>query len=275
MITQCTIRHLFAIQTTPANPSPADQPPPPSKPADPSAPVPPATKTALLALARTFTLARCSHHTLPEPLTTLDCHRAVVDAADGGANRHRYCLAAQDETLRAWARARGRAVPMVYVRRSVMIMEPMAAGGRGVREGVERRKIREGVERVRPGAKRKRGDGEGEADEAESQKKKKKTKGPREPNPLSAKKKKAKAPTQQEGNEAAEQEGYQEDQGVVQQRRVEIDKLPAKEVTVDNALSEGAEKRKRKRKHKGGVPRGMVKERIVDGDAEGLDIRAA
>ena len=280
MITQCTIRHLFAIRTTPSNPSAAAAPPPPTKPDDPStAPVPPATKTALLALARTFELARCGHHTLPAPLSTLECHRGVVDAADGGSNKHRYCLAAQDGALRAWARAKGRAVPMVYVRRSVMVMEPLAAGGRGAREGVERRKIREGVEKVRPGTKRKRGEEDegGEEEGAESKRKKRTVKGPSGPNPLSAKRKKARPARQERGDEATQQGGDQEDQGTVQQRGPNGDGLPAEDTTSPNATTEGPARRTRKRKHKGGggTPRGMVEERIVDGDAQGADIRAA
>lgn len=86
-----------------------------------------------------------------------------------------------------------------------MVMEPMAEGSAGVREGVEREKFRSGIRgRVAGLGKRKRGDEEGSDVEGgkgdgqsrddtavggeEKAAKKKRVKGPKGPNPLSVKK---------------------------------------------------------------------------------------
>jgi len=74
-------------------------------------------------------------------------------------------------------------VPMVYIRRAVMIMEPPSRASLEKREVLEREKLG-GLE----GSKRKR---DGEEDEGRVKKKKK---GPKEPNPLSVKKKKSVKP---------------------------------------------------------------------------------
>ena len=95
---------------------------------------------------------------------------------------------------------------MVYVKRSVMVMEPMAEGSLGVREGVERGKLKEGLRaRGRGGVllerKRKIADEEAEGLDGQKlvgnglekenemrQEKKRKIRGPKGPNPLSVKK---------------------------------------------------------------------------------------
>ncbi|OAX79402.1 hypothetical protein ACJ72_06279 [Emergomyces africanus] len=86
-------------------------------------------------------------------------------------------------------------VPIIYVKRSVMILEPLSNSSEGVREGVERGKLKTGVTRIVAG-KRKREDGEdGEDGEGQDksvfpkEKRPKKVKGP---NPLSVKKPKNK-----------------------------------------------------------------------------------
>ena len=101
-----------------------------------------------------------------------------------------------------WARSL-RGVPMIYVKRSVMVMEPMAQASVGVREREEKSKLRAGVRKSAGSGdllgKRKWGDdaldGVGKdvaadgAQEAEP-KKKRKAHGLKGPNPLSIKKKK-------------------------------------------------------------------------------------
>lgn len=150
---------------------------------------------------------RCDHHTLENPLSTFECLSAVIDPKSSLTNRHRYIVASQDEYLRKHCRAI-KGVPLVYVKRSVMIMEPMAQGSVGAREGIEREKFKSGL-KSRPSTlgKRKRDDeedsesgspivGNGMPERAgreEKEIKKRKSRGPKGPNPLSVKKpKKAK-----------------------------------------------------------------------------------
>ena len=132
-----------------------------------------------------------------------------------------------------------------------MVMEPMNEGSLGVREGVEKGKMRSGL-RGRVGdtllGKRKRGEGdragggleaadEAAAGTAAKPEKKARKKGPKGPNPLSVKK--SKKPTQASGKpdggvEVAEEPGPTQD---------------TEGMSVANAQPEST-KRKRKRKHR-------------------------
>ena len=222
MITQCSIRHLYALPAS----------------------IPAPQKTALIELAKTFERRRCNHHVLDEPLSTLDCYKDVIDPKGSGTNKNRYVVASQDEDVRRWCRGI-RGVPSVYVKRSVMIMEPIADVSKSVKEGIERGKLREGLKTT--GVKRKRepeegqgtkagGDGKGSPGE-DIEKKKRKVKGPKGPNPLSVKKPKKSA----SGG----------DLSVAQKHEVKGDSdmsLPVEGV-VDSAKN-APEKKKRKRKHK-------------------------
>lgn len=144
---------------------------------------------------------------------------SVVDPKGSGGNRNRYVVATQDEALRR--RLRGVVgVPLVYVRRSVMILEPMARATEEVREREAKEKVRAGLVGRRDvlagvGEKRKR-EGDDIGGEEEKRKReggdigddgevvvqrKKKQKGPKGPNPLSAKK--AKPKPVEEGERAA------------------------------------------------------------------------
>lgn len=86
-------------------------------------------------------------------------------------------------------------VPIIYVKKSVMILEePSVATERAVR-GIEKDKYKDGIGGAVRGTKRKREDEEDGSDSNEAgtqQASKKKRKGPKEPNPLSVKKKKVK-----------------------------------------------------------------------------------
>lgn len=143
---------------------------------------------------------RCNHHTLDEPLSTRDCFSDVIDPKGSQTNKNRYIVASQEEAVRTFCRTI-KGVPLLYVKRSVMVMEPMAESSQGVQSGLEREKMRSGIAKTETeskGSKRKRGEeasgGEktGLADEDDpnlpSIKKKRKTRGPKEPNPLSVKK---------------------------------------------------------------------------------------
>ncbi|KAK7554852.1 Fcf1-domain-containing protein [Phyllosticta citricarpa] len=179
MITQCSMRHLYADK---------DQ--------------------QVIAKAQEFERRRCNHHTLEEPLSTLDCLSSVVDPSGNKNNKHRYVVASQEQKVRALMRQIP-GVPLVYMNRSVMIMEPMANATEGVREKAEHEKFKAGI-KTRPTGnltattKRKRGEdggdgSEGSAEEedtkaTEPEPKKQKRRGPKGPNPLSVKK--AKKPAQ-------------------------------------------------------------------------------
>lgn len=231
MITQCSIRHLYALSASECP-----------------------NKESLIATAKSMERRRCNHHNLDEPLSTPECLKSVIDPKSvntdqGLVNKFNYIVAVQDEGVRRWCRG-VRGVPLVYVKRSVMVMEPMNEGSLGVREGVEKGKMRSGL-RGRVGdallGKRKRGEGDGTgggqegADEAATgtaakPEKKARKKGPKGPNPLSVKK--SKKPTQALGNpgvgvEVAEEPGA-----------MHTDGMPVAITPPEST------KRKRKRKHR-------------------------
>lgn len=148
---------------------------------------------------------RCGHHTLDQPLSTIECISSVIDPKGSRTNKNRYVVASQEDEVRRHCRGI-KGVPLVYVKRSVMVMEPMSEGSAGVREGTEREKFRSGIRGRLGGLKRKRDDEEldgpntnerveGKASEkSENLALRRKTRGPKGPNPLSVKK--AKRPTE-------------------------------------------------------------------------------
>ncbi|KAI8719034.1 hypothetical protein NCS52_00683700 [Fusarium sp. LHS14.1] len=179
MITQCEIRKLYAKRTEPG-------------------------VSAAIDLAKTLERRRCGHHPdeYPEPLSTEECLRSVVDPKSTNQNKHRYVVASQDQEVRRMLRGI-RGVPLIYIKRSVMILEPMADESVQVRAREERSKFR--AELKNGLGKRKREDedsddekdkakaGDGEALSAEEQKKKrKKSYGTKGPNPLAVQKSKKK-----------------------------------------------------------------------------------
>jgi len=166
-------------------------------------------------------------------------------------------------------------VPLVYINRSVMILEPMAQRSGEVREAEERGKIRAGLKTRRgassvvsmSGDKRKREDGEegedaGGEDEAAAPKRRK-AKGPKAPNPLSVKKaKKSAAPTV--GKEV-------EDERAVIRKAAKRDPQASEKaisaevaVTGEGDVDGDRKKRKRKRKPREGEEAATVG--MVDGD---------
>lgn len=243
MITQCSIRHLYTIPNIP-------QP----------------QKDALIATAKGLERRRCNHHGLENPLSTLECLASVVDPKGSRTNKNRYVVASQEEEVRRYCRS-VKGVPLVYVRRSVMIMEPMADSSVGVREGMEKGKFRSGLRangRV-VGSKRKREssidaesgnvqDGSGADDrkgtESEQAPKKKKLRGPKGPNPLSVKKPKREKHTPIQ----RDQDQDRPDVAAVDAKDVEAggsEETPTNiiEGTLDET-QDPPKKRKRKRKHK-------------------------
>ncbi|KAF2146874.1 uncharacterized protein K452DRAFT_219118 [Aplosporella prunicola CBS 121167] len=228
MITHCSMRHLYEAK---------DQ--------------------TVIAHAKSFERRRCNHHELEKPLSTLECIQSVVDPKGANTNKHRYCVATQDPKVRAFLR-KIPGVPLVYINRSVMIMEPMGGATEDVRDRAEKDKFRAGIKGTRRtaaelSAKRKRDEDGDDSDvsmedatagaEAEGnaalQPKKKQKKGPKGPNPLSVKKPKDK-PTgkaAQKPNKAPEKP------------KKAIEESETKEPSATDTAEEPA-KRKRKRKNK-------------------------
>jgi U3 small nucleolar RNA-associated protein 23 len=181
LITQCSMRHLYNNKSEPG-------------------------VQAAIELGKTFERRRCGHHPdeYPKPLSTLECLGSVVDPKDSGVNKHRYVVASNDQTTRQKLRT-VKGTPLLYISRSVMIMEPMADESVQVRNKEEKAKLRSEIKRFQAGNKRKRdhdsdseaenGAEAGEKSQAEVKdgagtEKKKKKKGPKGPNPLAVKKKK-------------------------------------------------------------------------------------
>ena len=160
-------------------------------------------------------------------------------------------------------------MPLVYVKRSVMVMEPMAESSLGARESFEKGKFRVGIRGKNPaaGVKRKRqverSDGEdGEQDQhsasaateealdGDSKKKKRKAWGVKEPNPLSVKKpRKVK-----EDSSAVSQEKASDSLKLPEHDDGSpLDPTPESSNIIENPQVQDQDlptKRKRKRKHK-------------------------
>lgn len=165
-----------------------------------------ATKNGpLIDQAKTFERRRCGHHELDEPLSTLECLSSIVDVKQNNTNKHRYMLASQDRAVRVHMRQIP-GIPILFLDRSVLILEDMSDATVKACKGQERSKFLEGLKMRKTLSslgKRKRGTGEdgdaedkeGDHAQAEETKPMKKKKGPKQPNPLSMKKKTTKPPT--------------------------------------------------------------------------------
>lgn len=110
MITQCSMRHLYAAEPK---------------------------ENALIDQAKKYERRRCNHHTLEEPLSTFECLLEVVDPRSNHTNKHRYVVASQNPRVRAKMRQIP-GIPLVYIHRSVMILEPMASVTEDLREQGDR-----------------------------------------------------------------------------------------------------------------------------------------
>lgn len=228
--------------------------------------VPQPTKDALILTAKTMERRRCNHHDLDEPLSTLECFNSVIDPKNSLTNKNRYVVASQDEDVRRYCRGI-KGVPLVYVKRSVMIIEPMATSSVNAREGMEREKFRSGL-KTRGTAlvgKRKRDEDDGDAIVGEGQEanantgadkragKKKKVKGPKGPNPLSMKKPKKGMVGDQKEETRVESRSNEALGDPVAAERLAETRVPVVEDILDGPFDETrdrAAKQKRKRKHK-------------------------
>ena len=232
--------------------------------------VPQPTKDALILIAKSMERRRCNHHVLDEPLSTLECFSSVIDPKNSRTNKHRYVVASQDEDVRRYCREI-KGVPLVFVKRSVMVMEPMAAGSVNAREGLEREKFRSGL-KTRGIGKRKRDEEDDVLIPGEEQGmrsiseidgragKKKRTKGPKGPNPLSVKKPK-KFMVSDQKEETGREGGLDETPGHSDVGERNAGAGISNVVIVDGSLSETHDreaKRKRKRKHKSKKLEGLI-----------------
>ncbi|KAK5134335.1 hypothetical protein LTR08_006515 [Meristemomyces frigidus] len=262
MITQCCIRHLYTAPATTDEERRA--------------------KEGWIEVAKGAERRRCGHHELEQPLSALECLLSVVDPKGSGANKNRYVVATQDLAVRKRMREIA-GVPLVYIHRSVMILEPMAARTEKVREADEAGKIRAGLVGRRAagasavaGGKRKReegGAGGGEDMPARARaivaaeagggaraepvaKRLRKVKGLKGPNPLSVRKAKKEDGLKREADGervereeraavrvAARKEGPQ---------GAEVAVEAAGDGAAEDGLAEGSRKRKRKRKPREG-----------------------
>ena len=230
LITQCDMRHLYDA-------TPKDE--------------------AVITQAKEWERRRCGHHTLDKPLSTLECLSSVVDPKDNLTNKHRYVIATQEPKVREHMR-KIPGVPLVYINKSVMILEPMASAGEQQREALEKAKFKAGLKLGRgaqAGQKRKHdaigGDNTGghtnESIMGEAagslQREKKRPRGPKAPNPLSVKKPKKKEPP----SIAFKPKTFTNPEDVP----AEPSRDPtANAAETSTAADEESRKRKRRRKHK-------------------------
>ncbi|KAI1335000.1 Fcf1-domain-containing protein [Xylariaceae sp. FL0016] len=227
MITQCSMRHLYKRRAEPG-------------------------VSAAIEAAKGCERRRCGHHPddYPEPLDELECLKSVVDPKDNGVNKHKYCCALNDEEARGALRMVP-GTPLLYIKRSVLILEPISNVSAKARSRDEKSKFR--AELKAPAGKRKREEDDSDDDDADrdapssnTEKKKKKRKGPSGPNPLAVKKKKTKTDSK------ANHEGSTTTGGDAD----------------GNGASGEAPKKKRKRKHKSkGVADGADEVHEVTGEA--------
>lgn len=231
-------------------------------------------------------LRHCSHNADSTPIDEIECLLSLLSPnADSKKNKEHYILACADPILRKTnnsenqprrrkteedrkeeeAMRRSHAlrsaarsipgVPIIYVKRSVMVLEPMSGPSEMVRDGHERGKFRAGLDVDPMLGKRKRdGEADGESD-AEAEPKKKRGPKVKAPNPLSVKKakKKVDAPAPKK------------------------DKAVRKEVDVADATEQhdgdeaAAAKPKRKRRHAKSGPREDFEEAAEPNEAMEVD----
>ncbi|KAF2799109.1 hypothetical protein K505DRAFT_404790 [Melanomma pulvis-pyrius CBS 109.77] len=231
MITQCDMRHLY--DATPKDESVIDQ-------------------------AKQYERRRCNHHELEKPLSTFECLSSVVDPKGSLTNKNRYVVATQDPAVREHMR-KIPGVPLIYISKSVMILEPMASATEQQREQEEKAKFKAGLKSRRgaqTGQKRKHDGEDGDSAHVQanksitgtppgtlSRREKKRAKGPKAPNPLSVKKPKKTqtTPPNPSGGAASQTEDTNADTS-----------QPPIEDALQTSIAEDEESRKpkRRRKHK-------------------------
>lgn len=152
--------------------------------------------------AKEFERRRCNHNP-KDPKSAEECLLSVVNV--NGKNKHRYVVATQDVEIRRKLR-RVPGVPLVYMNRSVMVMEPLSTASEKVSQEVENAKLYKGLNDAKYAGIAHNEEEAEEKGDGSQENKPKKRKGPKEPNPLSMKKKKKVASTSGSG-EAGDHNG--------------------------------------------------------------------
>ncbi|KAK2765448.1 hypothetical protein FQN54_008301 [Arachnomyces sp. PD_36] len=270
MITKCSLATVISSSAGKSNPNPHYRPPH----------LPPPT---------VLPLRHCSHNEDSKPIDEVECLLSLLSPnAEVKKNKEHYILATADAgipgddgqknnkqtfTPRNEIKHGARAipgVPIIYVKRSVMILEPLSGPSENVREGVERGKLRTGVSSTAPTTgKRKRDGDEGEGENAGKTEKKKKERGGKKvsgPNPLSMLKPKAKkfktAPAPGGGEEA-------------KSTKVDIGAATTEEKNSEGQTENGepSVKTKRKRRHKSSRRDGDQGP-VEDGNGTAMDVES-
>lgn len=118
MITQCVMEHLYRAKS-------------------------PEAKEAIR-IAKTFERRRCGH--IPPEKETVSAFECISECV-GPTNKNRYCVATQKPKLRAKFRNIP-AVPLIYIHRAVMILEPMSKTTQRIRNDIEESKLTKGLNEV-------------------------------------------------------------------------------------------------------------------------------
>lgn len=137
-------------------------------------------------IAKRFERRKCNHR---EPIDPLECIQSIVDI--DGVNKHRYVVASNNYDLRKKLR-KVPGVPMIFMNRAVMVMEPLSDASKNYANRIEKAKLTGGLNDAKYGKEIVKK----EKDTAEPVVKSKKRKGPSGPNPLSVKKRKPESDTQ-------------------------------------------------------------------------------
>ncbi|QSL64708.1 hypothetical protein MERGE_002010 [Pneumocystis wakefieldiae] len=136
----------------------------------------------VISIAKAYERRRCNHK--DNPLPPEDCIYSIVNI--NGKNKHRYIVATQSVQIRAKLRDIP-AVPLFYISRSVVILEPSSYSTIKAKQTIEQSKLGLKKEESEKILGTKRG-----LDDQDSSLPRKRRRGPKEPNPLSVKKKKTK-----------------------------------------------------------------------------------
>lgn len=142
-----------------------------------------------ISLAKTFERRKCNHK---EPIEPIECIQSIVNI--DGVNKHRYVIASNNYDLRKSLRYVP-GVPMIFMNRAVMVMEPISHASNNFATKVERAKLTSGLNDAKYGKEKVVKPTKTEnGDDTITAPKSKKRKGPSGPNPLSVKKKKTEGP---------------------------------------------------------------------------------
>lgn len=148
-------------------------------------------------LAKRFERRRCNHPP-KNPLKPAECIESITSI--NGANKHRYIVATQNYDLRKKLR-KVPGVPLIFMNRSVMVMEPLSQASTDYSNLVEAKKLTGGLNDAKYAGYANKEEEQVPEEKETKAPESKKRKGPKGPNPLSVKKKKTETnPEQKETN---------------------------------------------------------------------------